>query len=215
MKILLTTLFAGASLINVLSCALGRKKPRRVSKVLLMPLLAGVYLLYAAEPSRLVVAALFMGWLGDILLIFKERGTMLRLGMAAFGLGHVLYVTAIFTIKGVRPPLWAAIVIPAAVLCGALLFFRRLNKSLPEGMRLPTLCYLLLLTTLPVAAALSLAGGAAGGWALLVGGVLFLISDGTLSIETFVLGDSAKLDFIVMLTYITAQFMLTLGFCPI
>lgn len=213
MKIVLPVLFLLDSIVNVSACALGKQPLRRFSKLLLMPLLCASYLLWAASPSWLVAAALLLGWLGDVFLIFKDDRRLLTVGMAAFGLGHVFYVISILVLRGLRPPLWAGVLVPLLLLCGAVLFFRRLRPSLTSDMKLPCLFYILLLSSLPVAAALSIFGGGPGGWFLLSGSLLFLVSDGTLSIETFVLEDSCKLDFVVMLTYISAQTLLALGFC--
>ena len=72
--------------------------------------------------------------------------------------------------------------------------------------------YGLLLASLGSAAFIALRAGAPGGAYLLAGGCLFLCSAGILSFETFRDGDSNAADVAVMLTYIAAQTLLSIGF---
>lgn len=204
---------AAASVTHLAACGLGRQKLRYFTKLLLMPLICLLYLSIAPRPSAVVLAAMLCGWAGDIFMIYKHREVFLGLGMAAFGLGHVLYVAHIGALAAAAQPklitALAATLVPGAV---ALVIFFVLRKRIPKPLRLPGLLYGLLLASLGSASFIGLRAGAPGAGWLLAGACLFLCSDGILSFETFRDGDSNAADVAVMLTYISAQALLAIGF---
>lgn len=213
MAIALSAVLAAVSVTHLAACGLGKSRLRYFTKLLLMPLVAALYCALAGRPAPAVLAAMFCGWAGDFFMIYKHRNVFLGLGMAAFGLGHILYVARIGVIAvAAQPRLFtalAATLVPAAV---ALCIFFVLRKRIPKELRLPGLLYGLLLASLGSAAFIALRAGAPGGAYLLAGGCLFLCSDGILSFETFRDGDSNAADVAVMLTYIAAQTLLAIGF---
>lgn len=213
MVIALTVAAAAASATHLAACGLGRQKLRYGTKLLLMPLICLLYCAIAKRPSPVVIAAMLCGCAGDFFMIYKHRNVFLGLGMAAFGLGHILYVAHISVLAvAAQPRLFtalAATLVPAAV---ALCIFFVLRKRIPKELRLPGLLYGLLLASLGSAAFIGLRAGAPGAGWLLAGGCLFLCSDGILSFETFRDGDSNAADVAVMLTYIAAQTLLAIGF---
>ncbi len=212
MKFVLLALFLADSAVNVAACAAGLEKLRRATKVLLMPLLLGVYFSFAGAASWITALGVVFGWIGDIFLIFKAKAKLLAIGMASFGLGHILYVAAYFAVAGVHPPLWAAIVLPVALIGAGILVVRSMRAGIPVRLRGATFGYVTLLCGAASVAGMVAFGGSAGGWAMFAGALFFLASDGILSLETFVKGDSPKYDFAVMLTYIVAQSLIVLGF---
>ena len=178
-----------------------------------MPLVAALYCALADRPAPAVLAAMFCGWVGDFFMIYKHKDAFLAAGMAAFGVGHILYVAHIGVIAAAAEPrlftALAATLVPGAV---AIVIFAVLRRRIPKQLRLPGLLYGLLLASLGSAAFIALRAGAPGGAYLLAGGCLFLCSDGILSFETFRDGDSNAADVAVMLTYIAAQTLLAIGF---
>ena len=88
----LTAAAVAASATHLAACGLGLQKLRRGTKLLLMPLIAALYCAMARSPSPVVLGAMFCGWAGDFFMIYKHREAFLGAGMAAFGLGHILYV---------------------------------------------------------------------------------------------------------------------------
>jgi len=178
-----------------------------------MPLIAALYCAMARSPSPVVLGAMFCGWAGDFFMIYKHREAFLGAGMAAFGLGHILYVAHIGVLAAAAQPrlftALAATLVPGAV---ALCIFFVLRRRIPKALRLPGLLYGLLLASLGSAAFIGLRAGAPGAGFLLAGGCLFLCSDGILAFETFRDGDSNAADVAVMLTYIAAQALLAVGF---
>lgn len=213
MVIALSAALAAASVTHLAACGLGKSRLRYSTKLLLMPLVAALYCALADRPAPAVLAAMFCGWVGDYFMIFKHKDAFLAAGMAAFGVGHILYVARIGVIAAAAHPrlftALAATLVPGAV---AIVIFAVLRRRIPKQLRLPGLLYGLLLASLGSAAFIALRAGAPGGAYLLAGGCLFLCSDGILSFETFRDGDSNAADVAVMLTYIAAQTLLAIGF---
>lgn len=213
MVIALSAALAAASVTHLAACGLGKSRLRYFTKLLLMPLVAALYCALADRPAPAVLAAMFCGWAGDFFMIYKHKDVFLAAGMAAFGVGHILYVARIGVIAAAAHPrlftALAATLVPGAV---AIVIFAVLRRRIPKQLRLPGLLYGLLLASLGSAAFIALRAGAPGGAYLLAGGCLFLCSDGILSFETFRDGDSNAADVAVMLTYIAAQTLLAIGF---
>lgn len=213
MVIALSAALAAASVTHLAACGLGKSRLRYSTKLLLMPLVAALYCALADRPAPAVLAAMFCGWVGDFFMIYKHKDAFLAAGMAAFGVGHILYVAHIGVIAAAAEPrlftALAATLVPGAV---AIVIFAVLRRRIPKQLRLPGLLYGLLLASLGSAAFIALRAGAPGGAYLLAGGCLFLCSDGILSFETFRDGDSNAADVAVMLTYIAAQALLAVGF---
>lgn len=209
----LSVALAAASVTHLAACGLGKSRLRYSTKLLLMPLVAALYCALVDRPAPAVLAAMFCGWAGDFFMIYKHRDAFLAAGMAAFGVGHILYVARIGVIAAAAEPrlftALAATLVPGAV---AIVIFAVLRRRIPKQLRLPGLLYGLLLASLGSAAFIALRAGAPGGAYLLAGGCLFLCSDGILSFETFRDGDSNLADVAVMLTYIAAQTLLAIGF---
>lgn len=213
MVIALSAALAAASVTHLAACGLGKSRLRYSTKLLLMPLVAALYCALVDRPAPAVLAAMFCGWVGDFFMIYKHKDAFLAAGMAAFGVGHILYVARIGVIAAAAEPrlftALAATLVPGAV---AIVIFAVLRRRIPKQLRLPGLLYGLLLASLGSAAFIALRAGAPGGAYLLAGGCLFLCSDGILSFETFRDGDSNAADVAVMLTYIAAQTLLAIGF---
>lgn len=213
MVIALSAALGAASVTHLAACGLGKSRLRYFTKLLLMPLIAALYCALVDRPAPAVLAAMFCGWAGDFFMIYKHRDAFLAAGMAAFGLGHILYVARIGVIAAAaQPRLFTALagtLLPGAV---AIIIFVVLRRRIPKQLRLPGLLYGLLLASLGSAAFIALRAGAPGGAYLLAGGCLFLCSDGILSFETFRDGDSNAADVAVMLTYIATQTLLAIGF---
>lgn len=180
-----------ADLVGVLT---GPEGLHLVAKPLLMPLLAG----YAAarRGPRLLIAALLCGWAGDVLLL-ADSDLAFLIGMAGFAAGHVCYLVLFGRARGaLLPAIGYAVVLSVFV---ALIW-----DGLPGGLRVPMAGYSLLLT------AMAYRSGVLGHYAA-TGGALFLLSDALIATG---IADWPQLPghgFWVMLTYVAAQLLLTLG----
>ncbi|MDQ1044358.1 putative membrane protein YhhN [Streptomyces sp. V4I2] len=191
--------FALVAATDLVSLAVGFGIGHTVSKPLLMPLLAA----YAAARGapRLLLAALLFGWGGDVLLLFDAEPAFLA-GMASFAAGHICYLV-LFKAYG-KARARCGLLVPAyttALLTTVVLLW----PDLPAGLRVPVAGYSLLLTAMAYAA---------GAWLGLVaglGGALFLLSDTLIATGVADWPQPPRPDLWIMLTYIAAQFLLTVG----
>ena len=206
--------YAIVSLVHISCCAAGRQSARRATKILLMPLLMFAYVCTTSVREAPVIIALLLGWLGDLLLIRPDRKLRQIGGIAAFLLGHCFYLSLlirrILACAPLRLP-WLPPLVFLLLTAGICAFQ---YPVVDKNMRLPGIVYYLFLAALGASSGIALLGGAARAWAFLGGALLFLFSDSVLCRQFFTVGSPApKYDFVVMLTYILAQFFLVLGFC--
>ncbi|MFD4034813.1 lysoplasmalogenase [Streptomyces sp. NPDC058637] len=186
--------FLTVSAVHLAGLAAGVDAAHLVTKPLLMPLLAA----YAAARGgpRLLIAALLFGWGGDVLLMPGADAAFLA-GMGSFAVGHVCYLRLFGRARAS---------LPAGLAYAALLvtFVALLWPGLPGELRIPLTGYSLLLT------AMAWRAGALGRYAAL-GGALFLLSDALIATGIADWPQLPAHDFWIMLTYLGAQYLLTLG----
>ncbi|MGW1405742.1 lysoplasmalogenase [Streptomyces sp. NPDC002403] len=190
----LFTAFLVASAVDLVGLLADVQAAHHVAKPLLMPLLAG----YAAarRGPRLLIAALLFGWGGDTFLLGDADAAFL-IGMGSFAAGHVCYLWYFGRVRGSVP----AGLVYAVVLTT---FVALLWPGLPADLRIPMAGYSLLLT------AMAYRAGTLGRYAA-TGGALFLLSDALIATGIADWPQLPAPDFWVMLTYIGAQFLLTVG----
>ncbi|MFE6040039.1 lysoplasmalogenase [Streptomyces sp. NPDC056452] len=186
--------FLAVAALHLAGLLAGVETAHLVTKPLLMPLLAA----YAAARGgpRLLIAALLLGWGGDVLLMPDAEAAFLA-GMGSFAAGHICYLWLFGRARASLPAGLAY----AAVL---VVFLVLLWPGLPADLRIPLTGYSLLLTTMAWRA------GILGRHAAL-GGALFLLSDALIATG---IADWPQLpvhDFWIMLTYLAAQYLLTTG----
>ena len=140
MVIALSAALAAASVTHLAACGLGKSRLRYFTKLLLMPLVAALYCALVDRPAPAVLAAMFCGWVGDFFMIYKHKDAFLAAGMAAFGVGHILYVAHIGVIAAAAEPrlftALAATLVPGAV---AIVIFAVLRRRIPKQLRLARL----------------------------------------------------------------------------
>ncbi len=130
--------------------------------------------------GTIVLAALVLGWLGDVLLIPKSRGAF-RAGILSFLLGHLAFACA-FAARGLDPAWSVGALIVLAV--PAALVLRWLGPHLPAEMKRAVSAYVVVIGLMVTAAAGTF--GAAGGAAILAGAVGFSVSDLSVARDRFV-----------------------------
>ncbi|MFE9818365.1 lysoplasmalogenase [Streptomyces sp. NPDC005773] len=165
-----------------------------VAKPLLMPLLAAYAV--ARRGPRLLIAALLCGWIGDVFLL-ADADLAFLVGMGGFAAGHLCYLRLFGRARGaLLPGIGYAVVLTVFVVL--------IWDGLPAGLRVPMAGYSLLLT------AMAYRSGVLGRYAA-AGGALFLLSDALIATGIADWPQPPAPDFWVMLTYVAAQFLLTLG----
>ena len=186
-----------------------------LTKVLLMPILVAFFLQQTGPVRRVeqrwMLAAMAGSWLGDVLLIGGDRPGFFIAGLAAFLIAQLAY-TAAFSLsreqkKGlvVSKPWYA---LPVLALAGAVYFYLYPHLG---AMSIPVSFYVLAISSMVLSAVnrLNRSGEKAGSWVLL-GAMSFLLSDALLAINKFV-APIPMAGFWVMLTYITAQYLIVKG----
>jgi len=116
-----------------------------------------------------VLAALCLGWVGDIALVSSQRKWFL-LGLGSFLLSHLTYIGAFAT---VRPHALVAVLVAAGLLLPAALVGRWLWPHLGADMRGPVVAYIAVITAM-VAAAAGAVAGAVASRSFLVGAAIFI-----------------------------------------
>lgn len=127
-----------------------------------------------------VLAALVLGMLGDVLLIPAASAAFLA-GLASFLLGHLAFALA-FVVRGVEVPLVLGASALAAV--PAALVWRWLSPHVPAKMRMPVLAYVGVISVMVATAIGTL--GSTGGARIVLGAVMFFVSDLAVARQRFV-----------------------------
>lgn len=186
--------FVLAAVAELVSVAAHARTGQLLAKPLLMPLLAA-YVAARGGP-RLLVAALLLGWGGDVFLLSSADGAFLA-GMGCFAAGHVCYLV-LFGRRRTRLDLAAGYGLVLVVTL-ALLW-----PDLPAALRVPVAVYSLLLAAMAYRA--SGLGRLAG-----AGGALFLLSDSLIAAGVAEWPRPPAAELWIMLTYLAAQGLLTAG----
>jgi len=128
-----------------------------------------------------ILVGLSLSLWGDVLLIPKDRPQIFQLGIRAFLLGHVAYSVA-FVVRGVD---WSTVLSALVVLAGVgAVVLRWLTPHTPSEMRIAVTAYVVVISTM---VALSLGTYAAHGQpAIVVGAVMFYVSDLSVAMDRFV-----------------------------
>jgi uncharacterized membrane protein YhhN len=135
----------------------------------------------ATPYGRAVLAALALGWLGDVLLVPKGARRAFAAGLGSFLLGHLAFALA-FALRGIA---WGWLAAGAlAVGAAALPVLRWLGPQVPPALRLPVRAYVAVISLMVASAAGAF--GATRDAALLAGALGFFASDLAVARERFV-----------------------------
>jgi uncharacterized membrane protein YhhN len=206
---LFAALYLVVVVLQLFACA-GRNRLmlRRVTKCLLMPLLAVCYCLAARTVSPLVVAALISGFAGDVVLLFRPHRWAFPAGIFAFAAGHAFYIVAFLRAIPRLPQWYVFAPLGVLTLACALSLMRFLRKGIPARLKPPGFLYMLVIGSMASSALIfALSGVTAIGWVAALGGVFFVVSDTTLAVDAFYHPVRYR-NVIVMSTYILAQTLL-------
>jgi uncharacterized membrane protein YhhN len=156
--------------------------------------------------SALVLAGLFFSWAGDIVLDFSFIP-----GLVCFLLAQVMYLIAFFLTPGENVIFHSKyfLLIPVILYGTGLVYY--LYNDLGD-MKLPVIIYAFVILTMLAAAINRFKKvNKISYWLVLAGAILFVISDSVIAVNKFSQPIKAS-SLIIMSTYITAQFLITLGF---
>ena len=199
--------FAIVCVAHIVFISLGKRTARRVSKVLLIPALLAAYI---ASGTQLFfpIPALVLGWIGDVILIRKDKKIFFLLGLIAFLLGHIFYIISFIECLERLSIGTLIFSLPLAIVFGTIAF--RIIKP-PKGTILPVIIYMIVLETVALLGLQVFASGFNFAGALIFFGcLLFMVSDLILSYYAFRMVKRLGAVF-VMVFYILAQAGIILG----
>jgi uncharacterized membrane protein YhhN len=189
-----------------------------IFKPLLMPMLILFYIFGVVETTTLItnvdwliVVALIGGCAGDIFLMLKNEEKWFLYGMVAFLINQVFYILSFFfSIKDYTTfnP-WGLFLLGPAILILIFTVPRFLNKS--GDMKIAVLVYMAAILLMHIAALvrLSTIQGLAS-ILIYIGSISFIFSDSSIAVNKWA-GEFTNARFIIMSTYVMAQFYITLG----
>lgn len=215
MKIAAYTIFGISILISILHlifCFLENERLRKITKVFCVSSLALAIALYSPKSYLIYIGAAF-GALGDYFLIYKKNTRLLFYGIISFFIGHCLYASQI--IIYMQMPNWGIIllaILEIILIISSLWGIYPKKEAKFSSTAGPGIAYFVLLGSMLVFSIVSSIVTMAIYPAILyiLGYVIFLSSDITLTITSY--DKIVKRDnFYIMLTYLVAQYLITIG----
>lgn len=202
------------SLAYILITLLGRSDIAWYLKPFLLPfLMYWVYSFYSFPTKKILLLALTFSWIGDCILLFSDKGEMYFIvGLVAFLLSHLVYIgvfnkqikTLIYTNKFV---FWSGI---GVILLYLMSIISILIADLGD-LKIPVIGYAITISVMLLYAFKgSLHWSKPSNFYILFGAILFVSSDSILAINKFHT-DIPLASFWIMVTYLSAQFCITLG----
>ena len=182
-----------------------------------MPLLILFYIFGVIEISSItqvdwfIVIALIGGCAGDVLLMLKDQDKWFLYGMGAFLVNQIFYIMSFllsitdYTVFNV----WGLFLLGPAILIMVFTLPRFINKT--GDMKGFVLVYMAALLIMHISALLRIAEFQGLPFVLIyVGSLSYIFSDASLAVNKWT-GEFTNARFIVMTTYVMAQFYITLG----
>ncbi|MFA6937276.1 MAG: lysoplasmalogenase [Treponema sp.] len=207
-------LFLLVAIFHLTACFYKNPKYADLSKPLLMPFLALTAVLFLLEkgaPTSTIVIltlALALGTAGDVFLL-DAKDKRFILGTLSFFIGHIFYLILFIPLTQ-KMPLWSWAVFAVCATLFTLCSWITINK--PKGVKgvFIALYSLILCTIFFCGLSGTLTGYSSAALYVMIGAILFIASDGILSLTLF------KKDFhfsrvVIMATYIAAEALLVLG----
>jgi len=211
----LTTVYFSIGIICIAFETIGLRWPALIAKALLMPVLFFIYYrLIKGQVNRfyrMILSALLFSWLGDVTLEFQVKNDIFfMIGLACFLIAQVIYLISFFSTKGQNVLFFKKIYLILPVIVYGVFMISLLNKGLGE-MKIPVIIYTLVILTMLTSALNREKKVSRQSYILvLVGAMLFVLSDSIIAIDKF--GYPFALSGIaVMITYITAQYLIIIG----
>ncbi len=179
---------------------------RMVAKPMIVGSLIAFYIMNVKFQSPILLTALIFALLGDVFLLFDSEPFFL-IGLACFGLMQILYSIIFLQHRDIKvsknKTLYMAIVVVFATI-----FFSILKPSL-GSLAIPVFVYMLLIVIM-VCTAILRHNKMSHYMIVVVGALLFLISDALIALGKFLSPIDAHNE-LVMLTYMVAQFFIIKG----
>lgn len=214
MKTFFLILFLAVAGVHLIFCLMENEKLRKITKPMLMSTLILYYLTAANPISALLLIALATSLMGDILLI-PTGEKWLTAGGVFFLASHVLYILLYYPlIDFVEVRVFALVPIVILYLIVAFLVIRLIKDTTPKAMVGGLYLYLVINTVMNAFAMMQMMSlRNTGALLAFLGAVCFFASDCILFVYRYYKNKEKlwKGAFLVMLTYLAAQFLITQG----
>jgi uncharacterized membrane protein YhhN len=183
-------------------------------KPILLPILMGAVILSESfSTKKILLTALTFSWIGDIILLFTDRGELYFIfGLVAFLISHLVYIALFSKQQNTRTNdnkalFWIGILAIIAY------FVFMIDTLFPKlgPLKIPVLVYAVVITTM-----LFFAFKGSLKWAIpannyiLIGAIVFVSSDSILAFNKFY-ATIANASFFIMATYCLAQYLIVAG----
>ena len=216
-----SVIFWIVSLAHLIAIVVGWLPGIAATKPLLMPILMWWFFQATAanrtKPHKIFLAGLLFSWFGDLFLMFVSQNELFFLaGLGSFLITHILYVIAFKndSLQGSSPRILTRkphLGSPLLLLFMALMWV--LFPNIPADMKIPVIVYASVITLMTLAA-LNRHGriGNNSFKLVLIGAVVFMLSDSTIAINKFIYdGELWGASFVIMLLYISGQSLIAKG----
>lgn len=212
---LLTVVFVIAVAADITGIAANIAVLHYFAKPVLLPLL--IVLLATATPAvagkKIMLAALFFSWVGDIFLLAENKNPLFFIfGLASFLTTHILYIIYFLSIRNNqisllrKQPLLIAMVLAYGITLVWLLFPTLADLKIPVMVYAAVICTMLLCSL-----HIYLKANKPANTFFVLGALLFVLSDSLLAINKFY-QPFAFAGVCIMLTYCAAQYFIVTGF---
>lgn len=207
-------LFIGFSAIYLLLLLINQDSITFWLKTALIPLLGFAVVIVKPFPTKkLLLTALFFSWVGDVILLFANRGAIyFIIGLVSFLVAHILYILLFLKLQKVKTVKYLPYSILVLLYLVGLLFL--LWNDLGD-LKIPVVIYATVLSTILLFAIKgTFIWQPPYGKIILLGTIFFVISDSLLAINKFY-HPIPMASFLIMSTYLAAQFLLVYGILKI
>jgi uncharacterized membrane protein YhhN len=183
-------------------------------KPILLPILLVAVAVSENFPTKkILLTALTFSWIGDIILLFADKGELYFIfGLVAFLLSHLVYIV-LFGKQQTTRTNNNKVVFWLGILAILAYFFIMIDTLFPKlgALKIPVLVYAIVITTM-----LFFAFKGSLKWAItsnnyiLIGAIVFVSSDSILAFNKFYT-PIAHASFYIMATYCMAQYLIVKG----
>ena len=189
-------------------------KIRKCTKPFLVLSLLGYYLTSTGKIDLTLVAALAFSWLGDVLLI-NDSNKFFVAGGLSFAIGHIAFVLTYLKFINTADLNWPLLIIVSLIYClVSFIVIREIKSNTPKSMVIPMYLYLIANSIMNVCALMMLFSTPSLASVLIyLGALFFFCSDNLLFLAKYHTNTKLiyKSSFMIMLTYLLAQFLIVQG----
>ena len=206
--------FLGFSIVYLVLILVGREDITWFLKPFLLPfLIVAVYFHQRFSSKKILLVALILSWIGDIILLFADKGELYFIGgLIAFLLSHIFYILLFnkqlkMYLKKSRTIYWIGI---TSIIIYLLVMMVVLMPYLGD-LLLPVFVYAM---TISIMLLFALKGFL--NWQkpaniyIFIGAIIFVASDSVLAFDKFYAAIPYS-SFFIMSTYLAAQYLIVIG----